>query len=539
MKFPTRREFFARALGSLFLGGAAACVVEDDAPTGVVAHPGGGPDVGAYDVIVVGPGGVPLVEGDVVTGSANVAAVYLQNGLVKFTPISATGSHGFLLRMNLAAAYQHVLGSQGDGAFFVTPQANPPDRITVIAASLTYAEIACEWDAWDFDTGYLGTPGLTYRDFQASPQVNYEQGSSTAKYITACRVVKTVIMRRGAEGVFLGWHSDPKAGPLQNQIPSYNNYTDGGEREFQWTGGDTARVSFFSTGVQALHPDFGADSIWGTSAGGANYAYIRHLWGGIDDPNYPPTDQAAYISHQPAGFPAEQTTGPWWAASVHYANATTNPFVTYMTLRQRLEIGSFQFTAGQYGQGTLHFANEAHDAANMPHRTMCFLGAFNYTSANLALEPTADLRAMVAARANLDFELSGQVALAPETTPTEGELLEGTLEIYRGEETVYMLYATRDGAARSLTDLDLECQVRDAAGSAEDAYVTLYVGGGITLLPQTGDTLGGFYVMFSSAQTNAIPAGVQYLDVCVIDGGARHYVVHPRRVVVRDVVNQP
>jgi hypothetical protein len=216
-------------------------------------------------------------------------------------------------------------------------------------------------------------------------------------------------MRRGEEGVRLAWHSSPLVGPLDTQIPEYNNATDWGEREFQL--GVGIRVVFASTGESTLHPDWGADSRWGVV-----YPTIRHWWPGIDDQNGPPYDEAAYVALQPDGFPAEQETGPWWVGALHNLNGSTYPFCVYMVFRERLEFGSFQFSAGAYGQPTLHFANVSHDAANVPHRTMVFIGAFPYTSASLADEPTTTLRAMVANRANDDFELSGQAELEPDTT---------------------------------------------------------------------------------------------------------------------------
>ncbi len=380
-----------------------------------------------YDVIAYDADGNTLSEGDVIT--ADLDGVYAQNGIVKWYPAADTGVRGSLYRWD-GSTYVQLYETDGDGSAFVVPGGSGPDRITVVSCTTDEIEFSCEWDAWDIDTGYLATPGIGYRDFHSpGPGLNYEQSTATPKYITETRLVKTSILRRGREGVFLGYHSDPRVGPLSTQLPGthntsgydYNNATDWGEREFQCSGGAHAYVAFSSAGVSGFHPDFGADAIWGSSAGGANYATARHLWLGIDDPTSPPYDQAAYISHQHAGFPSEQTTGPWWVGVLRAENATTYPWCFYMTLRQRQQVGSYQFSPSARGQTTINYANEAHDAANVPYRTMCFIGAFAYTSADLTAEPTAALQAAVANRANDDFELSGQADIGVSTT-TIGEV---------------------------------------------------------------------------------------------------------------------
>lgn len=340
-----------------------------------------------------------LYEGDVVTG-ADVNNVYVQNGIAKYAPATSTGPEGQVYRWN-GSSYAAVLDAgRGDGAFFVTPNANRPDRITVMRASRDEVELAAEWDAWNLNTGYLGTPGVGSRD-AVTGALNYPVSSATPKYITAVNVVKSSTMRRGLDGAYLGFHSDPLVGPGGSLIPGQNNWTDYGEREFQLGTGIAA--AFSSNGVAAIHPAWGADATWGTSAGGANYATQRHAWMGIDDPNYPPYSDSAYVTSQiaagHANFPAEQTAGPFWIGALHNLNASTYPFASYMVLRQRLEIGSFQFSAGGYGQPTLHFANEAHDAANVPRRAICFIGGFAYTSASLAAEPTGVLSNLIASKA--------------------------------------------------------------------------------------------------------------------------------------------
>jgi hypothetical protein len=352
----------------------------------------------SYDVKVF-MNGTALREGDVITGS-DVNDVYVQNGIAKYEPAPASGPEGHLYCWDAAAYTQALDSGRGDGAFFATPNANRPDSIAVVKASRNEAVVAAVWDAWNLNTGYLGTPGVGSRD-AVTGALNYPVSSATPKYTTAVKVAKVAVMRRGRDGVYLGFHSDPLVGPGGTLIPTQNNWTDYGEREFQL--GIGIQVAFSSAGIVAMHPAWGADATWGTSSGGANYATIRHAWMGLDDANYPPYSDSAYIAAQVAnghvGFPAEQADGPFWIGALHNLNGSTYPFAAYMVLPQRLEFGSFQFSAGGYGQPTLHFANEARNAGNVHRLAMCFIGAFPYTSASLAAEPTASLSTLVASKA--------------------------------------------------------------------------------------------------------------------------------------------
>jgi hypothetical protein len=358
-----------------------------------------------YDVIAYGPNGT-LNKGDVITG-ADVTSVYMQNGIVKYTQPDV-GPTGHLDRWD-GAAYTRATGTDGDYSYFVTNSGNSVlcDRITVVECTTDGIELAYQWDTWQ-----LGATTIAYRDWVGSGSRNFPDSSATPKYITTTKLTKTVVMRRGREGVFLGWHSDPRVGPFALQIPAQNNNTDWGEREFGTGSGN--RVSFSSSGNSALHPDWGADVRWG---GAGVYPTIRHWWAGIDDANYASYANVDYIALQETGFPAEQTTGPWWIADLPSDNATTRPFCRYIVMRQRLECAAFQFSAGAYGQTVIHFVNEANDASGVPYRTMVFLGAFLYTSSDLALEPTTSLPSAVANRAHAtDFDMSGQAELDVETT---------------------------------------------------------------------------------------------------------------------------
>lgn len=373
--------------------------------------------MGRYDVIVSTTNGARLDKGSVVTGSDRVNTI-LYNGIVKYTygelaSSGGGGQVGWLYRWNTSTStYDRAFSANdGDWSWWVTPNTNLCDRITVVQCTTDEVELAYEWDNWRYDSGYLGGAlGVPYRDW--SNTLNYAEGAVNPNYklIASGRVVKTVVMKRGREGVFVGWHSDPRVGPLDSQIPTRNNETSWGERELG-TGGFNV-VVFSSAGVEAHHPDWGSDARWG-----ALYPTARHVWLGIDDANYPPYDAANYVALQPAGFPAEQETGPWWVGDLHSMNATTFPWCRYIVLRQRMETVSTQFSSTANGNSFVHFVNEPHDAANVPYRTVVFLGAFPYVSPSLSAEPTAALKAAVANRAHpTDFDLSGQAELAPETT---------------------------------------------------------------------------------------------------------------------------
>jgi hypothetical protein len=410
--------------------------------------------MGRYDVIAYDSDGNALTEGDVITSDTD--GIYITNGIVKYTPIrSGSSPEGQLYRWN-GTEYQAALdASRGEGAFFVVGNTANPDRVTVVKATIDEVELSVEWDAWDLDTGYLGTPGLGYRDFNASGLLNYPSGSATPKYITAARVVKTAVVKWGREGVFLHWHSDPPIGPFGSQLPAQNNNTDHGEREYQL--GVGIEVIWSSAGVTVRHPDFGADARWTGTA----YEFNRHAWMGIDDADYAPYANADHAARQHAGYPGEQSTGPYWVAALHHANATTYPFCVYMVLRERMEFGSFQFSAGAYGQPTLHFTNRFLDASALPYRTMLFIGAFPYTSASMAAEPTTYLRGAVSGRATDDFELSGQAVLAPETT-TIGEVRDRMVAALESASPVVLTHR-RYVAHREEVDFRAFCEVTPGA----------------------------------------------------------------------------
>jgi len=320
-------------------------------------------------------GSTTLVTGSVVTGSTDISALVLQNGLVqvKFTP--ANGVYCHLFRWTGSAYTRAVEESRGDWCYFVQdPPA--PDLVRVIEAGPDLIELAVEWTTYT-----LPGSGIPY--FDSSNALNYAEGQVLPNYkrITSTKLIKSVILKRGREGFELGYHTEPRVGPYAKNIPAHNNESDWGERELGPLSG--VAVGFSSANVTVRHPEA-----------------LTHAYYGIDDPAV-------------AGG-AEQTTGPWWVGGLHSANATTFPFCNYVALRQRLETGSWQFAVGQSGHIVVHYVNEASDSAGVPYRTMVFIGCFPYTSpydlttvGGRASEPTTALRHKVANRCPLDFEETG------------------------------------------------------------------------------------------------------------------------------------
>lgn len=329
---------------------------------------------------------------------ASVRDVVIQNGLVKVTyevktPDSEKGAHT-LYRWDGSAYTRATTTQYGDWSFFVVGFTVVADRAIVLEASSDLVEVAFEWTTFSIGSGVP--------DYDSTPSLNYASGQSGANYkkILSTKLTKVIKVMRGREGYFAAWHSTPRVGPSANLIPAYNNETAWGERELGTGGGN--RVSFASTGNSCLHPDWGADSR-GWIPLGFTGAANRPMWPGIDDSQA----YGASASLQPAGFPADASSGPWWLADLHAENATTYPFCRYVILRQRLECGFWQFGDGQYGATVVHFTNEASDDSGIPYRYMVFIGAFPYTSPSLSAEPTTALKQRVAARAPSNFEDAG------------------------------------------------------------------------------------------------------------------------------------
>jgi len=348
---------------------------------------------------VAGTGSLSLQVGDVVTGSA-VRDIVLQNGLVKVTyeaktPDAEKGAHT-LYRWD-GSVYTRAMSTQyGDWTYFAVAFTVIADRATVIEAGPDAVEVAFQWDALDMTAYNSGGPAA----LGPADEAVYTSGG-VQKKIATTKLIKTIRVVRGREGYFTGYHSIPRVGP--QLLPTNNKESAAGEREFGTGGGN--RVFFTSAGVQCLHPDHGDQAGW--AGQGFTGSDNRACWGQHDDPTSTPWNAAGVIALQPSGFPGTQTTGPWWVADLDYQNATTVPFCRYIATVARFQTGSWQFGSGQYGATVIHYANEAQDSTGKVHPFQIFIGAFLYTSPNLALEPTTALKQRVANRCPLNFDDSG------------------------------------------------------------------------------------------------------------------------------------
>lgn len=84
----------------------------------------------------------------------------------------------------------------------------------------------------------------------------------------------------------------------------------------------------------------------------------------------------------------------------------------------------------------------------------------------------------------------------------------------------------------------LEYQVKVRPGAADPPAISKAIASGITILTQSGTTLGQFTVALVPADFSTVPAGQYYYDVVLIfSDTTRMYVVKPSLVLIKDVVN--
>lgn len=115
----------------------------------------------------------------------------------------------------------------------------------------------------------------------------------------------------------------------------------------------------------------------------------------------------------------------------------------------------------------------------------------------------------------------------------------GPMSLPRGDSATYLLTVTDDDDdAIDITGLGIELEIKSALGAADPATIRKTVGAGITLLTQSGDTLGQATIEIDSTDSDITP-GLRYLDVVVIDGADRQHVVGPREFSITGVVNAP
>lgn len=111
--------------------------------------------------------------------------------------------------------------------------------------------------------------------------------------------------------------------------------------------------------------------------------------------------------------------------------------------------------------------------------------------------------------------------------------------IFKGEDKTYRLTITdADNERVDITGFALQFEVKLDVGDADPAIISKTVGAGITILTQSGSTLGQATVEVDSADTSPLAVVVHKYDVVAVDlAGERHVVVPPSDFDVRDVVN--
>jgi len=133
-------------------------------------------------------------------------------------------------------------------------------------------------------------------------------------------------------------------------------------------------------------------------------------------------------------------------------------------------------------------------------------------------------------------QLFGHLQLVEATTMID---LIGPMTIYAGDSATYRLTVTDDADARvDLTGAAIEFQVKPTLGGADPPAIAKAVASGITLLAQSGDTLGQADITISSVDSNLTPK-LYWLDVVVMLSGGRAHVIAPREYTIAPVVNGP
>jgi hypothetical protein len=128
--------------------------------------------------------------------------------------------------------------------------------------------------------------------------------------------------------------------------------------------------------------------------------------------------------------------------------------------------------------------------------------------------------------------LGGRLAITPRLT--------GTMSlppIHRGDDASFTLTVLdAAGAPTNITGDTLELEVKTAAGAPDPALIRKTVGDGITLLAQSGGTLGQATVAIAGTETDLTP-GTYWLDVVHVRAGVRTHIIGPRAFQIASVVN--
>jgi hypothetical protein len=120
-------------------------------------------------------------------------------------------------------------------------------------------------------------------------------------------------------------------------------------------------------------------------------------------------------------------------------------------------------------------------------------------------------------------------------------------EHFRGEAKTLVVTIKVDGEAVDIQSgayavQTLKYELNNALNDLDSVAVTKTLGAGVTLLPQSGDTLGQAKISLLTADTKALAAGNYYEQVSATFQSAPAEVVYPvppQRVVLKDVIKTP
>lgn len=117
-------------------------------------------------------------------------------------------------------------------------------------------------------------------------------------------------------------------------------------------------------------------------------------------------------------------------------------------------------------------------------------------------------------------------------TRYESRTITGTVIDPANADALVNLTTARGG----LTTLEFEVKIHP--GAVDPALIHKGLGTGVTVLTQSGTTLGQYTITLVPADFASTPGGTYWLDVCaVFVDTTRVYLVKPQQVFIKDVVN--
>jgi hypothetical protein len=234
---------------------------------------------------------------------------------------------------------------------------------------------------------------------------NYELGTTINGVSTVAAYLR-VRVEDGKQGVFLGWHSNPRIGPdpLSQYSDSENNNPEYGERELGTGAGSVVVWSSKDEDFVSRHPAWGAKPEWAAAEAILGPIGNHAAWCGIDDATYSTYGEPAFAPTQFDGFPNTQDSAPWYVADLTDDDSVA-PVCRYIVMRKPVETGTWQFNPVHRGALVCHFNNEwvspYHVDGVFPFQI--FIGALYYegdSSDGYINEPSDEIRAEEVRRVN-------------------------------------------------------------------------------------------------------------------------------------------